>query len=132
MLPRFWRKIKYRYDIVGTVCENCGSKFYPPRNFCPICRRKGKIREQTFSSKGRILSYTVVHDAPDEYKLAKPYIVALIELDDGVVLTSQVVCDPQEVHIGMRVKKAFRKYYEDGESGIIYYGTKFVPDDGEV
>jgi len=29
----------------------------------------------------------------------------------------------------MRVKKAFRRYGEDGEDGIIHYGTKFVPVD---
>jgi len=128
MLPRFWRKIKYRYDIVGTVCETCGSKYYPPRNFCPICRRKSKMKEVNFGDKGEVVSYTVVHDTPEEYRMMKPYIVALIKLDGGPTITSQVVCDESEIHIGMRVKKAFRKYFEDGEDGIIYYGTKFVPE----
>ncbi|MBO8181973.1 MAG: Zn-ribbon domain-containing OB-fold protein [Archaeoglobus sp.] len=129
MIPRFWRKIKYRYDIVGSICESCGSKFYPPRNFCPVCRRKSRIKEQRFNGRGKILSYTVVHDTPDEFKLNKPYVVALIELDDGPIITSQVVCGPNEVEVGMRVVKAFRKYFEDGDDGVIYYGTKFIPED---
>jgi hypothetical protein len=129
MLPRFWRKIKYRYDIVGSVCETCNTKYYPPRNFCPICRRRSSIKEEMFEGKGKVLSYTVVHDTPEEYKLEKPYIIALIELDNGPVITSQVVCSENEIRTGMRVKKAFRKYFEDGEDGIIYYGTKFVPDE---
>ena len=29
----------------------------------------------------------------------------------------------------MRVKPVFRKLGEDGERGMIYYGTKFVPAD---
>jgi hypothetical protein len=128
MLPRFWRKIKYRYDVVGSYCENCGSYYYPPRNLCPACRRKSKIKEVKFSEKGKVVSYTVVHDAPEDFKMQKPYVVALIKLDKGPVITSQLVCNPEEVEIGMRVKKAFRRYSEDGEAGIIYYGTKFVPD----
>lgn len=127
MLPRFWRKIKYRYDLVGSYCENCQSFFYPPRNLCPHCRRRSKIKEVPFNGKGKVLSYTVVHDAPEEYKDEKPYVIALIELENGVKVLSQLVCDPKEVEIGMEVKKAFRKYGEDGANGIIYYGTKFVP-----
>jgi len=129
MLPRFWRKIKYRYDLVGTYCESCGRYYYPPRNFCPACRRRSNIKKVQFSGKGEVVSYTVIHDAPEDLKQQKPYVIALIKLDEGPVITSQLVCDPEEVKIGMRVKKAFRKYGEDGEAGIIYYGTKFVPDE---
>ncbi|MEM2446812.1 MAG: zinc ribbon domain-containing protein, partial [Candidatus Bathyarchaeia archaeon] len=41
MVPRFWRKIKYRYDVVASYCENCGNYYYPQREICPKCRRKG-------------------------------------------------------------------------------------------
>ena len=40
---------------------------------------------------------------------------------------SQVVCDPDEIDIGTRVRAIFRRIGEDGEKGIIYYGTKFAP-----
>jgi len=53
--------------------------------------------------------------------------VALIELDNGARILSQLSCEPEEVRIGMRVRKAFRRYGEEGEDGIINYGTKFVP-----
>jgi hypothetical protein len=130
MLPRFWRKIKYRYDLVGSYCENCGRSFYPPRNVCPNCRRKSNIREIRFGDCGKVISYSVVHDS-ENTRMRKPYIVAMIKLDDGPVITSQLVCSPDEVQTGMRVRKVFRKYGEEGESGIIYYGTKFVPADSE-
>ncbi len=129
MLPRFWRKIKYRYDLVGTKCKNCGNSYYPPRNLCPVCRRKSDIAEMKFSGRGEVISYSVVHEAPEDLKAQKPYVVALIKLEEGPVITSQLVCDPENVRTGMRVKKAFRKYGEEGEAGIIYYGTKFVPDE---
>lgn len=73
------------------------------------------------------MSYSVVHDSgEDSTKSPKPYVVALIELDGGPKITSQVVCSPNEIKTGMKVKRVFRKYGEEGDSGIIYYGTKFV------
>ena len=44
------------------------------------------------------------------------------------MMTSQVICEPSEVKIGMRVRKVFRKIGEDGDKGMIHYGTKFVPE----
>jgi hypothetical protein len=128
MLPRFWRKIRYRYEVVGSYCESCDSYYYPPRNLCPVCRRRSRIKEVQLSGKGKIVSYTVVHETPQEFKTQKPYVIALIKLDEGPLVTSQLVCEPDKIEIGMRVKRVFRKYGEDGEAGIIYYGTKFIPD----
>ena len=42
-------------------------------------------------------------------------------------MTTRIICDSKEAKIGMRVKSVFRKIGTDGESGIIHYGTKFVP-----
>ncbi|AIY90214.1 Zn-ribbon domain-containing OB-fold protein [Geoglobus acetivorans] len=129
MLPRFWRKIKYRYNLVGTKCENCGSIYYPPRNICPECRRKSRMVEVELGEKGRVVTYTVIHDVPESSKLMKPYVVGIVELDSGARVTAQIVEDPERVRIGSRVRAVFRKYGEEGEDGIIYYGTKFVLDE---
>ena len=48
-------------------------------------------------------------------------------VDEGARMTVQVVCDPRDAKIGMRVKSVFCRIAIDGESGIIHYGTKFVP-----
>ena len=41
-------------------------------------------------------------------------------------MTTQIICDPKNAKIGMRVRSAFHRIATDGESGIIHYGT-FVP-----
>ncbi|RUM32853.1 MAG: transcriptional regulator [Archaeoglobus sp.] len=128
MLPRFWRKIKYRYNLLATKCENCGTYYYPPRNLCPTCRRKSKIVETKLSGRGEVLSYSIVHDVPESLKEQKPYVVAMIKLEEGPVITTQLVCDPKEVRRGMKVRAIFRRCGEEGEAGIIYYCTKFIPD----
>lgn len=75
-----------------------------------------------------MITYTVIHAAAEGYSGKTPYVLAIIELDEGPRLTAQVIIDPEDIEIGMKVKIAFRKLGEDGNNGIIYYGTKFVPE----
>jgi hypothetical protein len=42
-------------------------------------------------------------------------------------MLSEVICEPEAINTGMRVRAVFRKLGEEGDRGIIYYGTKFVP-----
>jgi uncharacterized OB-fold protein len=128
-VPRFWRRVKNIYNLIGTHCGKCGEYFYPPRNMCPRCRRNGVIVPFKFNGLGEVVTYTIVHSAAKDYAKHAPYILAIIKLDEGPHLTSQVICDHSEIHIGMRVKSAFRKLGEESEKGMIYYGTKFVPVD---
>ena len=74
------------------------------------------------------MTYTIIHTAAEGFEDLVPYTLAIIKLDEGPQLTSQVIGDPEKIHIGMRVKSVFRKLGEDGEHGMIYYGTKFVPE----
>jgi len=126
-VARFWRKQPQRYNLIGTKCEKCGRLFFPPRTLCPDCRRDGNIVEHKFIGDGTVVTYTVIRTASDQFKRLTPYVLAIIELDEGPRLTAPVVCTPEEIKIGMKVKKVFRKIAQDGESGPIYYGTKFVP-----
>lgn len=126
-VPRFWRKQKARYNLLGTKCETCGSFYFPPRSICPNCRREGKISEHRFKGTGKVVTFSVIRTSSDDYGLLTPYVIAIIELDEGTRMTSQVVCDPSEVYIGMPVKQTFRRIVSNGESGVIAYGTKFVP-----
>ncbi|MDI9633233.1 MAG: Zn-ribbon domain-containing OB-fold protein [Methanolinea sp.] len=127
-VARFWRKIPQRYNLVGTRCENCGRYYYPPRTLCPQCRRAGRIREHRFSGKGTVVTYTVIRTASEQFEQMTPYVLAIVQLDEGPRLTAQLVCRPEEARIGMRVRPVFRRISADGESGAIHYGTKFAPD----
>ncbi|MDY6779290.1 MAG: Zn-ribbon domain-containing OB-fold protein [Halobacteria archaeon] len=124
-VPRFWRRINQRYRLIGTECGNCGNSYYPPRELCPRCRRRGDIVEKEFSGEGEVVSYTVVHEAGEEYDGTPPYVLAVIQLDEGPRVTSQVVDDAEDVEIGRRVEPCFRRIGDEGEQGMIHYGTKF-------
>ena len=127
-VPRFWREIPYRYQMIGTRCSTCDTTYFPPRFICPNCRGSGKVSETKLSGLGEVITYTVVRVAPEGFEKEAPYVVGIIKLDEGPRITSQIVdCDLAEIQIGTKVRSVFRKIGEEGPSGAIYYGYKFVP-----
>ena len=126
-VPRYWRKQQTRYNLKGNKCEACGRYFFPPRAFCPECRRDGKIVDYEFSGNGTVRTFSIIRTASDDYDMQTPYALAIVELEEGTCMTAQVICEPDEISIGMPVKRVFRKVISDGDSGVIVYGTKFVP-----
>ncbi len=127
-VARFWRKIPQRYNMIGTRCATCGTCFFPPRLFCPTCRRAGKIGNHRLSGKGTVVTFTIVRTASEAFENMTPYVLAIVELEEGPRMTGQVVCSPEEIRIGMRVRPVFRRIGTDGPSGVISYGTKFAPE----
>jgi hypothetical protein len=71
-VARFWRHLPQRYNMVGTKCEKCGRHFFPPRTFCPDCRRAGKIVEHKFRGEGTVVTFTVIHTAAEQYPVLTP------------------------------------------------------------
>ena len=125
-LASYWRLIPQRYNLIGTRCKNCGEKFFPPRKLCPKCRRAGEIEKFKFSGNGEIYSYTIIHTAPEGFEFQRPYVMAIIKLDEGPWVTSQIVdCKPEDVEIGKKVRMVFRKIIAGGKEGTIRYGYKF-------
>jgi hypothetical protein len=127
-VPFHWRRFRERYQLIGSKCEHCKKSFYPIRVICPYCRRAGQIKEIKFSGKGKIFSYTIIRAPPEGFKEYIPYIVAIVDLEEGTKILSQVVdCDPKDVKIGMQVKSCFRRIRSENDTGLILYGFKFKP-----
>ena len=129
-VARFWREIPQRYSLIGNKCSSCNKIFFPPKEACPYCRRKsiGKMQELKLFGKGEIITYTIIHVAPEEFEKQVPYIIAIIKLNEGPNITAQIVdCDLDIIKIGMKVEQTFRKIQEDGYTGAIHYGYKFRP-----
>ena len=124
-VPLFWRLQKNRYMLTGTRCKICNTAYFPPKNFCPKCRRKGDIEELRFSGNGKIVSYTTIRVPPEGFENYTPYVVAIIELEEGGRISGQVIGELSDIVIGKAVKPVFRKIQEDGTSGLIQYGIKF-------
>ncbi len=126
-VPRFWRRIHSLYRLEGTKCPKCETLFFPERSRCTKCNAN-ELEAFFYSGFGKIVSYSWVYTPPKGFKSSIPYCLAIIELDEGPRLTTQVVAVTQEeVSIDMPVEFAFRKISSEGEEGVITYGFKFRP-----
>lgn len=79
------------------------------------------------SGKGTVTSFTTVAAAPEDFVPFTPYVLALVQLDEGPTVTAQLTDLDDDPEIGMRVEMAIRKLRTDGPRGIIVYGPKFRP-----
>ncbi|HVT58343.1 MAG TPA: Zn-ribbon domain-containing OB-fold protein [Thermoanaerobaculia bacterium] len=126
-LPRYRRLNSAYYRLEGSRCQACGALCFPARELCGACRGRDLVPYR-FSGRGTIFSYAEVAQPPRGF--AGPYLVALVDLEEGVRLTAQLTdVDLDEVRIGMPVEMVTRRLQERGTPGHGYlvYGYKFRP-----
>ncbi len=125
--PRYWREIPTRYRLEASRCTKCDKVIYPTRRLCPFCR--GTSWEKLLlSQKGKVITSTVVHVAPNDFMMEAPYAIAIVETPEGARMMAQVVdCDPSSVKPGLEVALEFRLIRKEGHEGILCYGHKGVP-----
>ncbi len=122
-----WRIKKQRYSLVGEECPHCSAKIFPPRDICPECGDEAKDHYQ-FSGRGEVYSYTTLYNAPAGYEEQAPYTVAMVQLEEGPLVTAQLTdIDVKEPEVGMPVEMVTRKLGSEGDRGILIYGYKFRP-----
>ena len=127
-VPMLWRRIKNVYNLVGRHCRTCDTKYFPPVPLCPKCRRKTDFVDSQLSGLGKIYSYTIIHDPPAGFKDLAPYVLALVRLDEGPLVLSQIVeVDSELLKIGMSVQVVFRRIGDAGRTGVLRYAYKFRP-----
>ncbi len=125
-IPLTWRRIPERYRLKGTKCVTCSSSYFPPRVVCPKCRRKGKLETVHFKGTGKIYSFTEISSAAEGFEEQVPYVLAVVELDEGARLLGQVVdARKEDVSVGSKVESVFRKIQSEDPEGLLHYGFKF-------
>ena len=84
-------------------CTACERPVWYPREVCPRCLGS-TLEWRESQGRGVVYACTVEHKAQTR-ALEAPYVVALVELDEGVRLLSNVVgCPPDRVTVGDRVR----------------------------
>jgi len=87
-------------------CEECGAYVWIPRPHCPADLAPTRWVEA--SGRGVVYSHTTVHRGERAYAKRPPFVLAYVELDEGLRIMSNIVgCEPAEVSIGMPVKVTF-------------------------
>jgi len=124
-VPFYWRRRGFLLRLEGGKCEGCGLSFLPYRSICPRCG-SNKIEARKLPRRGRVVSFTVVENPPRGFEYYTPYVLAVVELEDGTRVLGQV-SDAEGLKIGDEVEATLRIVRVFGESGQILYGFKFVP-----
>ena len=106
----FWEACA-RHELVIQRCADCARLRFPPVGYCPHCGSTA-VEHVTASGRGRVYSWIVVtHAVPKEiYAGEVPYAVALVELEEGVRLPTNIVgCDPAKISADMPVEVVFEE-----------------------
>jgi uncharacterized OB-fold protein len=84
----FWAAAA-RGELVALACADCGELRHPPRPMCPACHSTRRV-ERRLSGRGRVLAWVLPrHPAPIGF--AEPPLVALVDLEEGIRLVSNLV-----------------------------------------
>ena len=87
-------------------CHTCNRPWFYPRACCPQCLGS-QYEWVTAGGRGSVYSFSVIRRGPAP-AFRPPYVLALVELQEGVRLLSQVVaCSPEAVYVGMPVQVTF-------------------------
>jgi uncharacterized OB-fold protein len=103
----FWDACK-RGELLFQRCERCGTANFLPTAACRACL-SGELQWVHSDGRGTVYSWTVVH-RPQTPAFAVPYAVAIIDLDEGYQMMSNLIgLPPEDVAVGLRVRVDFRE-----------------------
>jgi uncharacterized OB-fold protein len=116
--------------LIGTECNDCGKRVFPPTGVCPECMSENVARLK-LGSRGTLYSWSVVHAAPRGWRL--PFVAAYVDLPEGVrVFAHMVDVDPGTLVMDMKVEVCMATLGTD-ETGATVESYSFVPvKDGDA
>lgn len=103
----FWTAAR-AHRLLLKHCAACGLHHFYPRELCPHCH-SDRVDWSESKGAGTVYSYTVAHRAAGPaFKADAPYVVAVVELDEGPrMMTNIIGCPPDAVSIGARVEVVY-------------------------
>ena len=107
----FWDGTKAG-ELLLQRCDDCRHTYFPPRPFCPKCASR-QVSVVKATGRGKLFSY-VIHQRPAP-GFTPPYAIAIVELDEGPRLMTNIVGCPQTpeaLALDMRLEVTFEKQSE--------------------
>jgi uncharacterized OB-fold protein len=91
-------------------CNACRRAHFYPRPFCPHCWSEDVVWEDA-SGRGTLYTYSVVyHNDLPPFPERVPYVAAIVELDEGPRLMTNVVdCPFDQLRVGMGLEVTYRQ-----------------------
>ena len=92
-------------ELRGTVCTDCGAKFFPPRSDCSACL-SDRMEWFPVAGEGTLITYTKANFAPAGFEKDVPYALGVAEFSDGVKVFARLdkTIGDDILKIGIKVK----------------------------
>jgi uncharacterized OB-fold protein len=71
-------------------CRSCGDAYFYPRPFCPSCSSRD-VEWFTASGRATLHTYVIVHRGAHGFQDWTPYVIAIVQLDEGPRMMSNVI-----------------------------------------
>lgn len=114
----FWNGLRDNKLLIQR-CKGCGTLRHPPRPMCPHCRSLAWEAVES-SGRGTVYSYVMPHEPKFPF-FEYPYVVALVELEEGIRVVSNLTdIDPADVTVGMPVEVYFQSFDAAGEDLVLH------------
>lgn len=111
----YWEGLRER-RLMLPRCGDCGHVFLYPRVLCPRCASRAITWVQA-SGRGRLHAFGIAHQSFNRaYRVAPPYVLAMIELEEGPRMLSNLVNvepDPKAVKCDMPVEVIFERLTDE-------------------
>jgi uncharacterized OB-fold protein len=93
--------------LMAGKCLKCEKIHLPPRPMCDNCFSR-EFEWISVSGKGKLLTYTVISIAPEQFQALTPYAVGIVELEKGLKIPGMIQGIKQEqLKIGMALNLDF-------------------------
>jgi len=100
--------------LIGCKCGNCGKYFSGTRVVCLNCGKQ-QMEEVALSGKGKVYTFTTVHQQLPFALVEVPYAIVVVELEEGCQTRGVVTENFENVEVGKEVETYFEKVREDDE-----------------
>ena len=110
----FWAGAR-RGELRIQRCRACGKAYFYPRPICPHCNSTD-VDWFTASGRGRLYSYVINHRAPPNFRDIAPYVIAVVELEEGPRMMTNIVGVeplPENLPIDLPVEVTFEQLNDD-------------------
>ncbi|MFO8109427.1 MAG: Zn-ribbon domain-containing OB-fold protein [Thermoplasmata archaeon] len=127
---RFLKELK-KGNIVARKCKPCGRVIVPPRMFCEHCY--GPTDEWVYlEDTGEVETFSISYLDPDANRIEDPILVGVVSIDGASPKHGFMhyfgEMDPEDLHIGMKVKAVWKP--EEERTGSIRDIKYFKPLEG--
>jgi uncharacterized protein len=100
------------HRLTYQVCRACGQVVFHPRRHCTCCT-SGDLEWRDSAGAGTVYTFTVIRQNGHPFFRARiPYLVGLIDLDEGFRMLAEIAADPDAVQVDQRVTVTWEDHGE--------------------